>query len=88
MARAKIPDAGTIAFIKRVVTEQGLAYWPRYAVSFTFMATPHRPNDWRYLLSEIHRANDDGLDRLVGQEVRQAEPPPDDAADDGNHRYR
>lgn len=38
MARSKLPDAGTIAFIKRIVTEQGLIYWPRYAVAFTFMA--------------------------------------------------
>jgi len=37
-------------------------------LSFTFMATPHRPNDWRYLLSEIHRANDDGLE-IRGQVI-------------------
>lgn len=38
MARSKLPDAGTTAFIRRVVAEQGLAYWPRYAVAFAFMA--------------------------------------------------
>lgn len=38
MARLKIPDAGTTAFIKRLIREQGLKYWRRYALAFALMA--------------------------------------------------
>lgn len=37
MARSKIPDAGTLSFIKRLFVEQGLAYRGRYALALVFM---------------------------------------------------
>ncbi len=38
MARLKIPDAGTIAFIKRLIREKGLTHWRRYLLAFALMA--------------------------------------------------
>jgi N-acyl-D-aspartate/D-glutamate deacylase len=39
-----------------------LAAESRRPLSFTFVQVPHRPNDWRYLLSELDRAKADGLE--------------------------
>ena len=48
--------------MRRLATESGRP------LSFTFMQVPQRPDGWRYLLSEIGRANDDGLE-IRGQVI-------------------
>jgi N-acyl-D-aspartate/D-glutamate deacylase len=48
--------------MRRLATESGRP------LSFTFMQVPQRPDGWRYLLSEIDRANDDGLE-IRGQVI-------------------